>query len=68
MLDPRVRAHVLMQVAGLFERSGDPISAIVAYGEVILSGDDDASHEALQRVAALADRAWLPAREAAEES
>jgi hypothetical protein len=47
-----------MRVARFLEANGDTISAIVAYRQVILAGEENAAQEARRRVEELARRAW----------
>jgi hypothetical protein len=56
--DARLTSAERMRVARLLEARGDPIGAILAYGEVIREGAEPAATEARLRIGGLARRAW----------
>lgn len=61
MIDPRVAPQQLLRVGRMFELNGDAVSAVVAYREVLVAGEERTALEARQRLEVIARRA-LPER------
>ena len=58
MAERTVGPAQLLRVGRMLEQTGDTISAVIAYREVVLAGDDDARAEARRRLQELMIRAW----------
>lgn len=58
MSERRPGPDQLLRLGRMLEQSGDPVSAVVAYREVILAGEEASSAEARRRLQHIVLRAW----------